>query len=272
MARFDIFEMIAAQRATGQPFAVVTVVRTADATSAKAGAKALVTASGQILGHVGGGCVQGAVLGAAAQALKSGTVATIRVKPAGEVVTAFDTDGTPLHKSGCPSGGTIEFLIEPYSPPPAVVVAGASPVAVAIGRIAYVTGYRVIHAALAEDHGLIPDVSRLVDGFDLAPLDLSEQDFIVIAAQGKRDLDALRAALLSPAAYVAMVASSRKARTLLDRLRAEGIEEARLARLKSPAGLDLGGIDPEEIAVSIIAEIVQMRNRRAQLVRSKISG
>jgi xanthine dehydrogenase accessory factor len=69
-----------------------------------------------------------------------------------------------------------------------------------------------------------------------------------------------------------MVASSRKARTLLDRLRAEGIEEARLARLKSPAGLDLGGIDPEEIAVSIIAEIVQMRNRRAQLVGSKVSG
>jgi xanthine dehydrogenase accessory factor len=69
-----------------------------------------------------------------------------------------------------------------------------------------------------------------------------------------------------------MVASSRKARTLLDRLRAEGIEEARLARLKSPAGLDLGSIDPEEIAVSIIAEIVQMRNRRAQLVGSKISG
>jgi xanthine dehydrogenase accessory factor len=156
MARFEIFELIAAQRATGQPFAVVTVVRTADVTSAKAGAKALVTASGEILGHVGGGCVQGAVRSAAAQALKSGAVATIRVKPAGEVVTAFDTDGTPLHKSGCPSGGTIELLIEPYAPPPAVVVAGASPVAVAIGRIAHITGYRVIHAALAEDHGLVP--------------------------------------------------------------------------------------------------------------------
>jgi xanthine dehydrogenase accessory factor len=272
MPRFDIFEMIAEQRATGRPFAVVTVVRTADATSAKAGAKALVTASGEILGHVGGGCVQGAVRNAAAQALKSGAVATIRVKPAGEVVTAFDTDGTPLHKSGCPSGGTIELLIEPYAPPPAVVVAGASPVAAAIGRIAHVTGYRVLHAALAEDHGLIAQASQLVDGFDLTAFDLSEQDFIVIAAQGKGDLDALRAALLSPAAYVAMVASGRKARTLLDRLRAEGIDEALLARLKSPAGLDLGGVDPEEIAVSVIAEIVQMRNRRAQLMGSKSSG
>ncbi len=268
MARSGIFEMIAEQLATGHPFAVVTVVRTADATSAKAGAKALVTASGDILGHVGGGCVQGAVRSAAAEALKSGAVATIRVKPSGEVISAFDTDGTALHKSGCPSGGTIELLIEPYSPPPAVVVAGASPVAAAIGRIAHVTGYRVIHAALAEDHGLIVEAARSVDGFDLTPLDLSEQDFVVIAAQGKRDLDALRAALLSPAAYVAMVASGRKARTLLDRLRAEGMDEALLARLKSPAGLDLGGVDPEEIAVSVIAEIVQMRNRRARLAES----
>jgi xanthine dehydrogenase accessory factor len=271
MARFDIFEKIAEQRATGRPFAVVTVIRTADATSAKAGAKALVTAAGEIVGHVGGGCVQGAVRSAAAEALKSNAVATIRVKPARDVISAFDTDGTPLHKSGCPSGGTIEFLIEPYSPPPAVVVAGASPVAVAIGRIAHVTGYRVLHAALAEDHGLIPDAARTVEGFDLAPLDLTEQDFVIVAAQGKRDLDALRAALLSPAAYVAMVASGRKARTLLDRLRAEGIEERLLARLKSPAGLDLGGIDPEEIAVSVIAEIVQTRNRRAHLAQASRS-
>ncbi len=79
MAHFDIFEMIAEQRATGRPFAVVTVIRTADATSAKAGAKALVTVSGEILGHVGGGCVQGALRSATAEALKSGVVATIRV-------------------------------------------------------------------------------------------------------------------------------------------------------------------------------------------------
>ncbi|MHA1527544.1 MAG: XdhC family protein [Alphaproteobacteria bacterium] len=264
MARLGIFEMIAEQRATGRPFAMVTVIRTADATSAKAGAKALVTESGEILGHVGGGCVQGALRRAAAEALESGAVSTIRIKPAGEVVSAFDTDGTALHKSGCPSGGTIELLIEPYAPPPAVVVAGASPVAAAIGRIAHVTGYRVCHAAPAGDHGLIAEAERTVDGFDLAPLDLTARDFVVVAAQGKGDLDALRAALLSPATYVAMVASGRKARALLDRLRAEGIDEARLTRLKSPAGLDLGGIDPEEIAVSVIAEIVQTRNRRAQ--------
>jgi xanthine dehydrogenase accessory factor len=261
--RFDIFEKIAAERATGRPFAVVTVVRTADATSAKAGAKALVTEAGEILGHVGGGCVQGAIRRAAKEALATGAVSTIRVKPAADVVSAFDADGTPLAKSGCPSGGTIELLIEPYSPPPAVVVAGASPVAAAIGRMAMAAGYRVVHAALAEDIGLIPGASTAAD-FDLAPLSLTEADFVVVAAQGKRDLDALRAALRSPARYVSMVASGRKARTLMEKLRAEGMAEQNLARLKSPAGLDLGGVDPEEIAVSVIAEIVQTRNRRAQ--------
>ena len=179
------------------------------------------------------------------------------------MVSAFDADGTALHKSGCPSGGTIDLLIEPYAPPPWVVVAGATPVAAAIARVASVSGYRICHAALAEDHGLIPEAAAVHEGFDLVALGLGERDFVVVAAQGKRDLDALRGALMSPAAYVGMVASSRKARTLVDRLRAEGMPEARLARLKSPAGLDLGGVDPDEIAVSVIAEIVQMRNRRA---------
>lgn len=264
MPRSDIFELIAAQRATGQPFAVVTVIRTANATSAKAGAKALVTARGEILGHVGGGCVQSAVRRAAAAALDSGTVATIRVKPAGEVVSAFDADGTPLHRSGCPSGGTVDLLIEPYAPPPLLVVAGASPVAAAIGRIARAAGYRICHAALAEDHGLIPEAERTLDGFDLRPLGLSARDCVVVAAQGKRDLDALRGALQSPAGYVSMIASRSKARTLLDRLAAEGIEGPRLARLKSPAGLDLGGVDPEEIAISVIAEIIQTRHRKSE--------
>jgi len=153
-----------------------------------------------------------------------------------------------------------------------VVVAGASPVAAAIGRVAAVTGYRVVHAALAEDRGAVPEAARTVEAFDLAVLGLAARDFVVVAAQGKRDIDALRGASMSGAGFVSMVASRRKARTLVDRLRAEGMAEERLQRLKSPAGLDLGGIDPEEIAVSVIAEIVQVRNRRAHLDTTERAG
>lgn len=252
MTLIAIFDLIAAERATGRPFAIATVIRTADATSAKAGAKALVTASGEVRGHLGGACVTGAVKRAAAEALASGAVATIRVKPAGAVIAAIDPDGAAVHRSGCPSGGTVDLLIEPFLPPPLVAVAGETPVAEAIAAVAAAAGFRVARGI---------------------PPGLEPRDFAVVATQGRGDADALRAALLSPAGHVAMVASRRKAAVLTARLRAEGIADERAARLKAPAGLDLGGVDPEEIAVSVVAEIVQVRSRaRRQAAATQQSG
>lgn len=252
MAGFDIFDEIAALRAQGQPFCVATVVRTADVTSAKAGAKAAVTECGDIRGHLGGACVQGAVRKAAAEALRTGVARLIRMKPAAAVLSLTDSDGVPLYKSGCPSGGTVDLLIEPYAPPPMLALFGQTPVAAAIAAQARLMGWR-----LATE---LEGVGRSVDPADLGPLGLRETDFAVVAAQGRGDLAALRAALSSPCARVAMVASRRKAAALCARLRGEGMAEDRIARLKSPAGLDLGGVDPMEIAVSVAAEVVLWRN------------
>jgi xanthine dehydrogenase accessory factor len=252
MAGFDIFDEIARLREAGRPFAVATVVRTADVTSAKAGAKAAVTEAGDILGHLGGGCVRGAVRRASAEALASGAARMIRIKPAASVLPLIDADGAALYRSGCPSGGTVDVLIEPFVPPPMLALIGTTPVAVAIAAHARLMGFR-----LASE---IPDAGVALDPADLGPLALGPRDFVVIAAQGQGDLAALRAAMASPCDRVAMVASRRKAAWLADRLRAEGITDDTLARLKSPAGLDLGGIDPHEIAVSVLAEIVQWRN------------
>jgi xanthine dehydrogenase accessory factor len=174
------------------------------------------------------------------------------MKPAGTVHALTDADGVPLYRSGCPSGGTVDVLIEPYSLPPMLVLFGTTPVARAIAAHAALLGYR-----LATE---LPGTGTTLDPADLGPLNLAETDFAVVASQGTSDLAALRAALLSPCTRVAMVASRRKATTLLDRLRAEGLPEDRLARLKSPAGIDLGGIDPQEIAVSVTAELVAWRN------------
>jgi xanthine dehydrogenase accessory factor len=256
MTRIDIFDVVQRLRGEGRPFALATVVRTADVTSAKAGAKAAVTAEGEILGHLGGACVAGAVRKAAAAALDDGTVRMIRVKPAATVVALRDADGAELHRSGCPSGGTVDVLIEPYGPAPLVVVLGETPVAAAIVRQARLLGYRT-----AAPEGVGP-ADRALGDLDLGALGLRPQDFVIVAAQGRRDMDCLRAALGSPAEHVAMVASRRKAAALVGRLRDEGAEPAALARLKSPAGLDLGGVDPAEIALSVVAEIVQVRNAR----------
>jgi xanthine dehydrogenase accessory factor len=255
----DTLTLIAELRARGEDFCVATVVRTENATSAKAGAKAVVLGDGTIRGFLGGGCVQGAVRRATASVLAEGAPRLIRVKPRDEVSTAVDVDGTELHRSACPSGGTIDLFIEPMRQPPRLVLCGASPVADALADLARRLGYRLALAALPEDLAGFPEIEERAAGFDLSPLGVTEEDWVVVATQGKRDREALGAALASAARYVAFVGSRRKAGALSAQLRAQGLAEERLARLKAPAGLDIHGIEPAEIALSILAEIVAQR-------------
>ncbi len=256
MGKFDIFDTIETLRRDGRPFCVATVVRTADVTSAKAGAKAAVTEDGEILGHLGGACVQRAVRVAAEEARGDGETRMIRVKPSDKVVAMTDDDGTPLYKSGCPSGGTVDVLIEPYELPPMLVVFGNTPISRALAAHGALTGLRVVVPEAMETSA---EVARF-DGADLAPLGLGARDFVVVASQGQQDLAALRAAIESPARRVSMVASRRKADVLTGKLAAAGVPAEAIARLKSPAGLDLKGVDPHEIALSVLAEIVMWRN------------
>ena len=189
MSKLDIFDTIARLRDAGEPFCVATVVRTADVTSAKAGAKAAVTASGEIMGHLGGGCVTSAVRKAAAQANQSGETALIRVKPSERVVALTDDDGAQVFKSGCPSGGTVDVLIEPYALPPVLAIFGATPIARAIAEHARLAGLRV-----ATSQALGFDGWCSFEGADISPLALSAADFVVVASQGAQDAACLRAA------------------------------------------------------------------------------
>ena len=266
MSRTEIFDIIDRLRAESRPFCTATVVRSSGATSAKAGAKAAITETGELIGHLGGACVTRAVRTAAAAALADGQVRIIRVKPDPLDPSA---EGIETYRSGCPSGGTVDMLIEPFRQPPILAVLGASPVAAAIARQAALLDYRLALAAPPEDLRGLPAAGIRLDDLDLTSLALGPDDFVIVATQGRRDLDALRAALASPATHVAMVASRRKAQALSARLREQGVPADRLAVLRAPAGLDLGGIDPEEIAVSILAEVIQVRSRRraAQAVR-----
>lgn len=257
MTGFDILDRISELKDKGRPFCVATVVRTADVTSAKAGAKAAITEAGEIIGHLGGACVNRAIKTAAAEALKTGAPAMIRVKPSDKVVSMQDTDGVQLFKSGCPSGGTVDLLIEVYTPAPRLVIFGQSPIARALAAHAALMGFRI-----ACDAEVAPDnlPHETLDRASLDELNLGHEDFIVIASQGQNDRDALRAAVESPVRHVTMVASGKKAQALSDRLIKQGVEPELLSRVKSPAGLDLGGIDPHEIAISVLAEIIVWRN------------
>lgn len=255
----DVFSLIASLLRKGEEFCVVTVVRTANATSAKAGAKAVVLRDGTIRGHLGGGCVQGAVRSTAQAVLKEGRPRVIRVKPKDDVTTNVDVEGTELHRSACPSGGTVDMFVEPMCRAPRIIVCGASPVAVAMADLAPRIGYRVAVAALEEDHCEFPESEERIAQFDLSPLQVNADDYVVVSTQGKRDREALAAALSSDAKYVAFVGSRRKAQTLCAQLREQVLREDQISRLSAPAGLDIHGIEPAEIAVSIMAEIIARR-------------
>ena len=258
-------DLIQRLRGEGAAFCVATVIRTANLTSAKAGAKAVVTQDGEVHGFVGGGCVIGAVRDAARNALECGKPRMICVRPKEEGVAAadgdvdgdVDGDGASIYDSGCPSGGTVELFIEPFRRPRRLVICGASPVAQALVTLARTVGFEVIVAALKSDHEIIPGADGYLGDFDLRPLDLQPEDSIVIATQGKRDREALRGALSSPARYLGMVGSRRKIAKLKSDLAKEGAHSAdRLDQLKGPAGLDIGAIGPEEIALAIAVEVV----------------
>jgi xanthine dehydrogenase accessory factor len=265
----DILECMRHLKDDYQPFALATVLRTEDATSVKAGAKAVVRADGSLVGWLGSGCAATAVRKAAAQALADGKPRLIRVRPSERSEEDARFPGIEAHNNNCPSGGTIELFIEPVLPRPEIVILGASPVAHALSRLARDLGFVVTVAADAAERESFAGVDRFIEGFGLADHPWRDDVQIVVATQGKRDREALRAALLSPAARVSLVASRRKADVLRARMVEEGVPAEALARLMAPAGLDIGAVTPAEIALSILAAIVRERNAGAGAARDE---
>jgi xanthine dehydrogenase accessory factor len=160
----------------------------------------------------------------------------------------------------CPSKGTMDIFVEPVLPHPSLVILGASPVAMSLATQARQLGYHVTLAAPSADLVVIPDTDTLVDGYALGDLTATRR-FIVVSTQGKGDEAALRAAVAIDAEYHAFVGSRRKMTVLRDKLVAAGVAPEALDHVKAPAGLDLGAITPEEIAMSILAEITVERRR-----------
>jgi xanthine dehydrogenase accessory factor len=262
----EVMELVAQLKAAEQTFVLATVVRTVSVTAAKAGAKAIIRPDGTIVaGWIGGGCARGAVLKAAREALADGEPRMVSVQPENllvelGVVPGENRDGVRFAKNMCPSKGTMDIFVEPVLPHPSLVILGASPVAMSLAGQARQLGYHVTIAAPAADRTAEPDAHVIIDGFEPRYLNDARR-FVVISTQGKGDEGALRASVGIDAAYHAFVGSRRKMAALRDKLIGEGIAASALDRIKTPAGLDLGAITPEEIAMSILAEITTRRRR-----------
>jgi xanthine dehydrogenase accessory factor len=269
-AHVEVMDLVAQMKAAEQAFVLATVVRTVSVTAAKAGAKAIIRPDGTVVaGWIGGGCAKGAVLKAAREALADGTPRMVSVQPENllaelGVMPGEARDGVRFASNMCPSKGTMDIFVEPVLPHPSLVILGASPVALSLAAQARQLGYHVTLAAPAADLTAEPDADVIVDG--LQPLHLNDaRRFVVVSTQGKGDEAALKAAVRIDAAYHAFVGSRRKMAALRAKLAAEGVEAAAIDRIKAPAGLDLGAITPEEIAMSILAEITIERRRGQRL-------
>jgi xanthine dehydrogenase accessory factor len=263
-------ELAAAER----PFALATVVAVRRPTSAKPGAHGIIHPDRTIEGWVGGSCAQPIVVREALRSLEDGQPRLLRLSPEG-TSEGQRADGVLEFVMTCHSKGTLEVYVEPHLPRPALWVAGTTPIAAALVELGASAGYRVtlVDRAAAADPGAFPAAERVLGEVDLGALDPEVMPSIVVATQGQWDEDALdRALRRDRVGYVGLIASPLRAEAVRDYLRDVGIPDERLAGLHAPAGLDLGGETPEEVALSILAELVQLRRQARETNSSTGAG
>ena len=230
----------------------------------KPGNKAIVFPDGKIWGWIGGGCAQPVVVKEALKALADGHPRLIRISP-----SSSPEEGIVDYTMTCHSGGTLDIYIEPVLPKPHILILGRSPVAKTLARLGKAIGYAVSVVAPGADRESFPDIDSVQAELDLSQFRIVPQTFIVVSTQGEGDEEALEKALLTSAIYVAFVASKVKARKILDYLKERGVAIDRLSQVRAPAGLDIQAASPEEIAVSILAEIIQVNGTRAAAPRAQ---
>ena len=236
MTRSEVLVAAGRLAGEGKPYALVTVVRVVRPASTRRGDRALITPDGALAGWVGGACSEPIVIREALRALTDGEPRLVQIGPAGAGAGA--PEDVVVAESRCASEGVVEVLIEPELPGPLLAVLGEGVAGRTLVQLARIVGWRVTDQ-------LDPDTAA---------------DAVVVATMGHGDEDALASALKAGVGYVGLVASARRAAVVLDALRRRGVQEEALARVRSPAGRDLGSSTQEEIAVAILAELVEWRH------------
>jgi len=266
----DFYDQLQTLRNTGNPFVIATVVRAEKPTSAKVGAKAIITEDGNLSGWIGGSCAEPTVKREAKKALQDGQPRLIRLCPP-EKMGQAPQEGVIEIALTCISGGTLEIYIEPQLAQPHLIVIGHLATAEALVSLGKGLGWRVSLMGLGVTRERFPNADYIFDELDLSRLAITRNAFIIVASHGNYDEDMLVAALQSEAPYVALIASKKRASAILQYLNEANLTQEQIARLKYPAGLDFGALTPEEIALSILAEIIQ-RRRQAPMVDSSITN
>jgi len=246
----DIFDVILALQNSGASFAIATVVETRGSVSAKTSSKAVIDSEGRVVaGWVGGGCAESSTCEQALACINQNETAMLDIDLDDEVLGA-----------GMPCGGSMRVYVEPVLPKPALWIMGHGRVAETLCIMGDLMGLRVIVNDPVVDREKYPQASRLItDDLDYALLQPRPDDYVVIATQHKGDHESIARALASQAKYIALIASRKRSRLVLDYLARQEFSELDIQRVVTPSGIDLAPRSPEEIALCIISEIVMLR-------------
>jgi len=262
----DIYEQIVQLRREGRRGAVATITNARGSIPSFQTAKMLVRDDGSIAGTIGGGCVEAEVWQAAREVME-------QEKPRS---LTFNLNNDPKYDTGLVCGGTLEIFIEPVLPPALLYIFGAGHVAYNVYKIATIAGFEVTVIDDRESYAnreRFPEARELIaDDFDAvtARLNLPEGSYIVIVTRGHRDdMRILRWAVNANARYLGMIGSKRKTISIYKELEKQGIAAEKFAQVHAPVGLEIGAVTPEEIAVSIVAEMIAERRRAMPNVASK---
>ena len=239
----------------GEPFALATVVWRQSPSSSQPGARAIITAGGELHGWIGGACAEPVVIREAQHVMAEGT-ARLLLLGTPEQFGAAVPDGMTVIPISCQSEGALEVYIEPVLPVPHLVIVGDSPMTRTLASLAGALGWR----------------TEQIRGPDFTPEAADGRSMIVVATQGHDDEDVLERAVAARPAYLGLVGSRRRGATVLGYLADRGVPQDQLDRVRVPAGLDLGRTTHQEIAVAILAELVQLRASGALVSGALASG
>src|SRR5512141_3117928 len=265
----DLYEEIVALRRAGRKGALATITNVRGSIPSFKTAKMLVRDDGSILGTIGGGCVEADVWQAAREVMEEEKPRTL----------TFNLNQNPKYDTGLVCGGTLDVFIEPILPIPQLYIFGAGHVAYNLYKVALLAGFDVVVVDDRESYAnreRFPDARQVIaKDFDqtTAELAIPESAFVVIVTRGHRDdMRVLRWAVRTPARYIGMIGSRRKTIAIYDELEKEGFAREEFDRVHAPVGLEIGAVTPEEIAISIVAEMIALRRHcRAEQPHKKWS-
>jgi xanthine dehydrogenase accessory factor len=254
----DIFSEIARLRREGRKAALATIIQVQGSIPSYESAKILIRDDGSIMGTVGGGCVEAEVWSVAQEVMREEKPRRLH----------FNLNTQPEYDNGLVCGGSLDIFVEPILATPALYLFGGGHVSLAVSKIAGLAGFDVI---VSDDRAAFANPDRFPEAVEthagpwaesFQRLKVNELSYLVVATRGhKGDLDCLRWAVTTPARYIGMIGSKRKLIEISKVLESEGVPAEKLARVYSPIGLDIGALTPEEIAVSIVAELIAVRRQ-----------